>query len=87
MTVGIWTLFAISAAVYWYVSRSFMSQADWNVPAIYRNRVLARLLVIAPQAGFLLVPILGFLFTDHGWWYLGAVVAAVIVLAPSRVSY
>jgi hypothetical protein len=77
---GIWVLFGVCALLYLYVSKSFISQPDWNVPRIFHNHTVAKLLIISPQVGLAAVAILGFMLTEHGWWYLGAVIAAVVVL-------
>lgn len=77
----LWVVFAVSAILFWWVGKSFMSQPDYNVPEIFRNPVIGKLLVLTPQLGFLAVAILGFVFTEDGWWYLGAVIAATVLLS------
>lgn len=77
----LWVVYGVSAIVYLWVGKSFISQPDYDVPPIFRNPVVGKFLVLAPQLGFLAVVILGFVFTDNGWWYLGAVVAAVVGLS------
>ncbi|MEO3680129.1 hypothetical protein ABGI61_13940 [Rheinheimera sp. FR7-31] len=80
--VVLWIVFAVSAMLFRYVGKSFISQPDYNVPEIFRNPGIAKLLVILPQLGFASVIMLGFIITDNGWWYLGAVVVGVLILVP-----
>ena len=86
-SVVLWVVFAVSAILFRYVGKSFISQPDYNVPEIFRNPGTAKLLVTLPQLGFLTVAILGFVLTDNGWWYLGAVITAVVLLAPKPRSF
>lgn len=77
----LWVVFGVSTILYFWVGKSFISQPDYNVPMIFRNPVAGKILVLAPQLGFLAVAILGFVLTDSGWWYLGAVIAAAVILS------
>lgn len=77
----LWVVFGVSTILYFWVGKSFISQPDYNVPMIFRNPVVGKILVLAPQLGFLAVAILGFVLTDSGWWYLGAVIAAAVILS------
>lgn len=85
--VILWIVFAVSAILFWWVGRSFMSQPDYNVPEVFRNPVIGKLLVLTPQIGFLAVAILGFVFTEIGWWYLGAVIVATVLLSSRPRSF
>jgi len=70
----------ISAALYWWVGK-YVAE-PYFTPQILRAPVIGKALMLAPQLGLAGVAILGFALTDHGWRYLGAVVAACIILAP-----
>jgi len=83
----LWVVFGVSAILYFWVGKSFISQPDYNVPSIFRNPAVGKILVLAPQLGFLIVAILGFVLTDNGWWYLGAVIAAAVVLSSRPQSF
>lgn len=86
--ISLWVLFAISAAIYWWVGKVHISQPKSNHPWVFSNPTWAKLLLTAPQAGFLLTVVGGFFDTENGWWYLGAVVLAIITLSsrPSGVQ-
>jgi len=77
----LWSVFVFSAILFWWVGKSFMSQPDYNVPRIFRDPVVGKILILLPQLGFLIVVILGFVSTENGWWFLGAVIAAVVLLS------
>ena len=64
-----------------WVGRVFITQPDWNVPEIFRNRVAARMLVIGPQVAFLALVISAFYFVRHPWWYLFSSIAVFILVA------
>lgn len=74
-------LLVVSAGLHWYVSKHFFGVEKHLRPAIFQNAGLTKLLVPAPQFGFLIVIILGFILTEHGWWYLIAVLIAGMSLA------
>ena len=79
----LWILFALCCVLFWWVGKVFISQPDYNVPAIFRNPFAGKFLVLSPQLGFLFVVIGGFVFTDSGWWFLGAVILAVVSLSSA----
>lgn len=64
-----------------YVGKSFITQPDWNVPAIFRNPFIGKLLVIGPQIALVALIILAFVFTSSPWWFAGASVLAFIIIA------
>jgi hypothetical protein len=73
--------FVMIAALHWWVAKAYLSQPRQNHPMIFWNPVRAAGLVIAPQVGFVLLVVLGFMFTNIGWWLLGVSVVTFIVLA------
>lgn len=77
----LWVAFGLSAGLYWWVGKSFISQPDYNVPMIFRNPVMGKALILLPQLGFVAVAIGGFALTEIGWWFLGAVIAAAVLLS------
>lgn len=79
--IVLWVVFVISAALYFWVGKSFVSKPHFNVPRVFWSSAAAKAFLLAPQLGFLAVVIGGFVFTEHGWWFLGAVVAAVVILS------
>lgn len=81
MEVVLWILFAVSAALYWWVGKVFVSQPKFNHPQLFWNPAVAKALVTAPLLGLGAVAVGGFVFTTSGWWFLGAVVAAFVLLA------
>ena len=80
----IWVIYSVITLLFWYVGTFFISQPDYNVPSIFRKPLLGKLLVLLPQLGYLAVIIFGFIFTDNGWWFLGSVIAAVLILSPQQ---
>ena len=84
--IFLWFVFGISTILFWWVGKTFISQPDYNVPMIFRTPVIGKLLILLPQIGFLTVAVLGFVLTDNGWWFLGAVVTAVILLSSPQNS-
>lgn len=79
--IALWVIFIISSGLYWWVGKSFISQPDYNVPMIFRNSIVGKSLVLLPQLGFVCVAIGGFVFTENGWWFLGAVIGAAVLLS------
>jgi hypothetical protein len=55
-----------------YVGKNFITQPDWNVPALFRNPLIARLLVIGTQVLFVVLIVLAFFLSKSPWWFLGA---------------
>lgn len=80
MEVVLWILFAVSAALYWWVGKVFVSQPKLNHPQLFWNPTVANALVTAPLLGLGAVAVGGFVFTASGWWFLGAAVAAFLLL-------
>ena len=64
-----------------------MSQPKFNHPQLFWNPVVAKTLVRAPLFGLGAVVIGGFVFTTNGWWFLGAVVAAFLLLGVRPVAF
>lgn len=87
MEVLLWILFVVSAALFWWVGKAFVSQPRSNHPGIFWNSMVAKILVIAPLLGLGAVAVGGFVFTASGWWFLGAVVAAFLLLSPRTVGF
>ena len=83
----LWIAFGVSAVLYVWVGKSFISQPDYNAPEIFKNPFLAKVLVLAPQLGFLLVIICGFAFTSDGWWFLGSVIATAVIFSTKPGGY
>lgn len=83
----LWVVFWVSAALHVWVGKVFISQPDYNVPAVFRNPLMGKVLVLTPQLGFLVVAIGGFLFTDHGWWFLGSVIATILIFSSRPESF
>jgi len=83
----LWIIFGLSAALFWWVAKTFISQPDYNVPMVFRNPLVGKILVLAPQLGFLAVVVLGFVTTDRGWWFLGAVIVAVVLVSKRPQSF
>ncbi|MFE8073524.1 hypothetical protein QQM79_20955 [Marinobacteraceae bacterium S3BR75-40.1] len=79
--MALWVIFVVSSGLYWWVGKIFISQPDYNVPQIFRNPMAARTFVLFPQLGFVAVVISGFVFTEHGWWFLGAIIGAVVLFS------
>lgn len=77
----LWGLFGVSAAIYWWVGKVYISQPKFNHPAIFWNPIRAKVLLLVPQLGFLLSVTGGFIYTQNGWWYLGAVVIGFVALS------
>jgi hypothetical protein len=73
MEVILWIIFFLSAFLYRWVGKVCISQPIYNRPMLFWNPVRAKVIAYTPLIGFLLVVILGFVYTDKGWWYLGAV--------------
>lgn len=80
MEVVLWILFTVSAGLYWWVGKVFVSQPKHNHPQLFWNPAVAETLVTAPLLGLGAVAVGGFLFTTSGWWFLGAAVAAFVLL-------
>jgi hypothetical protein len=80
MEVALWILFAVSTALYWWVGKVFVSQPKHNHPQLFWNQTVAETFVIAPLLGLGAVAVGGFVFTTNGWWFLGAAVAAFLLL-------
>lgn len=81
VSIVLWVLFGISAAIYWWVGKVYISQPKFNHPSIFWSPMRAKILLLAPQVGFLLAVVGGFVYTENGWWYLGAVVLGFIALS------
>ena len=79
----IWLALVVSAALYWWVGKVYVAQPKFNHPAIFWNATIATILLATPPLGLLLCVVGGFIYTDIGWWYLGAAVLASIAL-PSK---
>ena len=86
MEVFLWILFGASAALYWWVGKVFVSQPKFNHPQLFWNPAVAKTLVAAPLLGFGAVAIGGFVFTANGWWFVGAVVAAFVLLSARHAT-
>jgi hypothetical protein len=87
MEVFFWALFAVSAALYWWVGKVFVSQPKFNHPRLFWKPAVAKALVTAPLLGFGAVVIGGFVFTTSGWLFLGSVVAAFVLLGVRAVAF
>lgn len=79
--IFLWAVFGVSAVIYWWVGKVYISQPKWNHPRIFWHTVRAKILMIAPQLGFLISLIGGFVYTQNGWLYLGAVLLTIIVFS------
>ena len=79
--IALWVAFVISSGLYWWVGKALIAQPDYNVPIVFRNPIVGKSLVILPQLGFVCVAIGGFVFTKNGWWFLGAVIGAAVLLS------
>jgi hypothetical protein len=77
----------INVAIYIVVGTVFVSQASWNRPAIFRNEIATKLAGWLPMAGFVGLPIAGFLFHNSPWWFLAADIGVVVAFAvrPSTI--
>lgn len=51
----LWAVFGVATLLFWCVGTLFMSQPGYNVLEIFRDSLCGKLLVFAPQLGFLVV--------------------------------
>ena len=84
MDVVLWIVFAVSAALYWWVARVYVSQPKFNHPRLFWNPAVATTFLAAPLLGLLAVAVGGFVFTSNGWWFLGAAAAALVLLSAKH---
>ena len=85
--VMLWILFGVSAAIYWWVGKVYVSQPKFNHPSIFWNPTRAKILLVSPPIGFLLTIVGGFIYTENGWWYLGVVVIGLVALSSRPLSF
>jgi len=83
----LWLLCVTSTLLHWWVGKVYISQPRFNHPRIFWNPIMANTLTIAPQLGFLLTVIGGFILTGNGWWYLGVVIFCGIVFSSMPEKY
>jgi hypothetical protein len=72
----------VNLLLYGWVARVFMSQPQWNHPAIFHNAVIRNVLVMGPLAAMVALVVCGFLFTHSPWLFLGLTVAGWVALSP-----
>jgi hypothetical protein len=83
MTTEIWLWLALSiiTLLYIWVGRVLVSQPPDNRPPIFYSDAAAAAGMAAPLIGYVAVTAAGFLFTEAGWFYLGAAVLAYWIFA------
>lgn len=64
-----------------WVGKNFVTQPDWNVPGLFQNPLLARLLVIGPQVVFFGLIVAAFFLIVSPWWFLVFSVSGFILIA------
>jgi hypothetical protein len=87
MKALLWFLLGVSALLFWWVGKVFISQPRFNHPRLFWNPAVAKILTTAPLLGLGAVAIGGFIFTTSGWWYLGAVLAVFFFLSSKPASF
>ena len=75
----LWIGFALNFAAFLWIGRNFISQPRMNWPPIFWNPVAQAVGVTGPWIVFFAIIICGSVWTDQGWWYLGASIVAMIV--------
>ena len=81
MSATIWlaTAFVITSLLYIWVGKVIVSQPVSNRPLPYMEPRFFYIALLAPYVLFATISLVGFVMTDHGWWFLGA--AALVCLA------
>ena len=85
--VWLWLGLVVTTVYYIWVGRVFISQPQFNQPRIFWNPAVAMILANLPFVGFIGITIAGFLFTSHGWFFLGVSIAAFFIFSAKPQAF